>query len=371
MRLGKLEFEMNIWIDIAHIPQFNFYKRFIHYLSESGHRVYITVLDRGRLASIVKYENSDVKNVSVEVIGKHKLSKFSAIVDANIFRLVKLLLWTRGKNIDVAFSNHHQTSIIARLLRIPGYSFGDDPQTYSYPYFVRFATQSHMLIYEDSTNVTLKKDKVMQVLKEWAYLSPKEFQPNISALSKYGVEPKKYLFLREVTVGTTNYVGQAAGAILNVKELIECVSYIDSDGTTNKMKILFSLEKKNTRNKYPKEWILLQEPIDDIHSLIYYSAGLVSSGDSMAREAALLGVPSYYLGIRYSMPANAAASKVANLHNQKTMPFEQWIKTLSESADVAEKRQSDLREEINNKFIDINDYMIGLVNEVANKKGKS
>lgn len=361
---------MNVWIDIAHIPQFNFYRKFIHYLSEAGHRVYVTVLDRGRLANIVKFEISDVRNVSVDVIGKHRLSKVSAILDANVVRLVKLLSWTRGKNINVAFSNHHQTSIIAKILGIPGYAFGDDPQSKIYPAFVKFATQSHMLIYEDANNVTLEKDKVMPVLKEWAYLSPKEFQPNISALSKYGVEPKKYLFLREVTVGTTNYVGQAAGAILNVKELIDGASYIDSDGSTNKMKVLFSLEKKNTRDDYPKDWILLQEPVDDIHSLIYYSAGLVSSGDSMAREAALLGVPSYYLGIRYSMPANAVASKVANLHNQKTMPFEQWIKTLNENADVAEKYQNELRKEINNKFIDINDYMIGLVNEVANKKDK-
>ena len=91
------------------------------------------------------------------------------------------------------------------------------------------------------------------------------------------------------------------------------------------MKVLFSLEEKKRRDEYPSDWILLQEPIEDIHSLIYYSAGLVSSGDSMAREAALLGVPAYYLGIRYSMPANAAASKVASLQNQKTMPFEEWI----------------------------------------------
>ena len=82
---------------------------------------------------------------------------------------------------------------------------------------------------------------------------------------------------------------------------------------------------KKRRDEYPADWILLQEPIEDIHSLIYYAAGLVSSGDSMAREAALLGVPSYYLGIRYSMPANAAASKVASLQNQKTESFERWI----------------------------------------------
>lgn len=361
---------MRVWIDIGHIPQYNFYKNFIVDLSQKGHEVYVSVIKRGRMIEIVNDELRGMQNVHVKTIGKHRLHKWSAVIETNLIRLPQLFRWALFKRFDVAFSNHHQTSIIAKILGIPGYAFGDDPQSKIYPAFVKFATQSHMLIYEDVNNVTLKKDKVMPVLKEWAYLSPKEFQPNISALNKYGVEPKKYLFLREVTVGTTNYVGQAAGAILNVKELIDGASYIDSDGNTNKMKVLFSLEKKNTRDNYPKDWILLQEPVDDIHSLIYYSAGLVSSGDSMAREAALLGVPSYYLGIRYSMPANAAASKVANLHNQKTMPFEQWIKKLNESAVVAEKRQNKLREEINNKFIDINDYMIGLVNEVANKKGK-
>lgn len=353
---------MNVWIDIAHIPQFNFYRRFIHYLSESGDRVYVTVMDRGRLATIVKHELDGVKNVSVDVIGKHKLSRISAIIEANVFRLIKLLIWAKGKNLDVAFSNHHQTSIIAQILRIPGYAFGDDPQSKIYPIFVKFATKSHMLIYEDNDGVTLKGDTVMPVLKEWAYLSPKEFHPNVTKLERYGVNPKQYLFLREVSVGTTNYIGQQDGAIRNVIGLIEKANWINSKGEPQKMKILLSLEKKDTRKEYPQDWILLQEPVEDIHSLIYYSAGLVSSGDSMAREAALLGVPAYYLGIRYSMPANAAASKVANLQNQKSMLFEDWVNFLSEDANLSEKRQNELRQKIDSKFIDINEYMFDLVN---------
>ena len=77
---------------------------------------------------------------------------------------------------------------------------------------------------------------------------------------------------------------------------------------------------------YPKDWILLEEPVEGIHSLIYYSCALISSGDSMAREAALLGVPSYYLGIRYDMPANYAASRLGVLHNRKSMDFEMSLK---------------------------------------------
>ena len=59
----------------------------------------------------------------------------------------------------------------------------------------------------------------------------------------------------------------------------------------------------------------------------------------MAREAALLGVPAYYLGIRYDMPANAAAAKVANLQNQKTADFATWVKNLSITPEEAEQRQ--------------------------------
>ena len=349
---------MNIWIDLGHIPQHNFYRQFIKILSEEGHRVFVTVLGRGRLPKIVQHDLAGLPNVTIEIIGRHRMKKWSAIMEVNLIRIPHLYFWSLGKHIDVALSNHHQTSIIARLLRIPGYAFGDDTQTTLYPVFVRFATQSHSLIYEENENShILPKDTVLPCLKEWSYLAPKYFEPHIEALDKYGVNPKEYVFLREVSVGTVNYAGQERGAIRNIQHLIP----------KNK-KVLFSLEEKNRRGEYPEDWILLQEPIEDIHSLIYYSAGLVSSGDSMAREAALLGVPSYYLGVRHSMPANAAASKVANLQNELTMPFDEWVKTLECNPKEAEQKQQELRKYIDSKFIDINEYMLSLVHKVEQEK---
>ena len=343
---------MNIWIDIAHVPQWNFYKPFICELSNRGYHVYVTVLGRGKLPVIAR-NDLQLPNVEVYVIGKHRMNKWSVYIEANLLRLPMLLWWALGKKIDVAFCNHHQASIIARILRIPGYAFGDDPESKIYSMFVKMATQSHMLIYEDTTNGRIMQgDKVLRCLKEWAYLNPRTFKPNEKVLEQYGLKPKGYLFLREVTVGTTNYTGQKSGAILGIKDMIPAG-----------MKVLFSLEEKHRRNEYPADWILLQEPIEDIHSLIYYSAGLVSSGDSMAREAALLGVPAYYLGIRYSMPANAAASKVASLQNRKTMDFAQWIKSLPTDVNECEKRQKELRDHIDHEFIDINQYMLNLIEQ--------
>ena len=351
---------MNIWIDICHIPQFNFFKPLIMELAEKGNTVYVTVLERGKTAKIMRHELEGVDNVHLYVIGKHRMNKLSAIIDANLIRMIKLICWIPGKRIEVALSTNIFTSFLGWLFRIRNYSYGDDPQVFDLRPNSWFATKAHMCIYE----WTLEKAKpkrtiILPCLKEWAYLNPRTFVPNEKVLEQYGVKPKEYMFLREVTVGTTNYAGQASGAILGIKDMIPAG-----------MKVLFSLEEKKRRNEYPADWILLQEPIEDIHSLIYYSVGLVSSGDSMAREAALLGVPSYYLGIRYSMPANAAASKVASLQNQKTMPFNEWISNLgAESQESRVKSQEELRKHIDEAFIDINAYMMNLVENV-DKNGK-
>ena len=44
-------------------------------------------------------------------------------------------------------------------------------------------------------------------------------------------------------------------------------------------KVLLSLEDKSMKERYPEDWILLEEPVEGIHSLIYYSCALNSSGE--------------------------------------------------------------------------------------------
>jgi predicted glycosyltransferase len=134
----------------------------------------------------------------------------------------------------------------------------------------------------DSKNVYRYKG-----IKEWSYLSPDYFSPNINILSHYKVIPKEYLFVREVDTGSLNYIKQTDNVIASISDLLP-----------RSLKVIFSLENKEKRRCYPQDWILLEEPLSDIFSLIYYSKILISSGDSMAREGAVLGVPSIYCGIR-------------------------------------------------------------------------
>lgn len=354
---------MIIWIDILHIPQFNFYFPVIKKLLESDVIIYLTVLDRGNTVKIVKNDikkivaattkSSTHKIITIDVVGHHRMSKFSAVFEANLLRIFSVGLWRLKHKVDICFTNGFHAAFWSWLFGNPSYTFGDDPETFDYKPKIWFATQVHFCLY-DKCYIANKQgnDKylVVRCLKEWASLNPRIFTSNVNALNKYNLIPKEYVFVREVSVGTVNYAGQGSGAVKNIQHLIP-----------KDKKVLFSLEEKHRRNEYPEDWILLQEPVDDIHSLIYYSAGLVSSGDSMAREAALLGVPAYYLGIRHSMPANLAASKVANLQNEKTMSFGEWVKTLDTTADEAVKKQEELRAKIDSEFIDINEYMMSLV----------
>lgn len=344
---------MNIWFDITHTPPLNFFKGLIVKLAHESHTVYVTVLDRGKLSQIVKKELGNCDNIIITVIGKHRMNKWSVLWDANIVRLIKLFLWSKGKKIDVSVSTGLLNCIVSRFKGIKSYTFIDDPQALTYKAISLVSTKNHCCLYEVPSKYTIsKRDVILPTLKEWAYLAPSVFTPNISVLADYAITPHRYLFVREVSVGTSNYASQTADSILQIANLIP------SD-----MPVLLSLEKKDKYKEYPQNWILLQEPLQDVHSLIYYSAGLISSGDSMAREASLLGVPSYYLGIRYSMPANAVAAEVGRLDNQQTMSIEKWIEKTLSSQEKKPLLQEEVRASINEKFVDIHAYMYNLVTQ--------
>lgn len=356
---------MTIWIDICHTPQYNFYKPIILELLHRGCSVNLTILRRGKTPNIVHRELDGHSELTIYEIGKHKMTKISAVIHANIFRLIQLLHWRMKHPCDVAFGNGMHPAIIQHLFRGKSYSFGDDPDTLDFMFKRKYNTECNFCLFEDAKLETYGGNlHVLRCLKEWAYLNPKTFVPNVEQLRKYDIQPKQYIFLREVSVGTINYADQTIGAIHNIQQYISQLRTADGQP----MKVLFSLEEKHRRHEYPADWILLEEPLEDIHSLMYYAAGLVSSGDSMAREAALLGIPAYYLGVRHSMPANLAASKVANLQNEKTMPFADWLDTLQVESKQLEQQQEQLRKKIDTAFIDINEYMLALVQQVANNK---
>ncbi len=277
---------MRVLIDIMHIPHINFLKNAVNLLKGKGVDIKIFCLDRGRNISIAKEEFNGVEVMS---LGKHRGSFLSIIFEANILRFFLIFKHLLFNRYDVGLSvGSFLTGFGLKLFGKPNFQYYDDPENKKNLFFQRLtATKLFYPSFFKSKGIIN-----FNALKEWAYLSPKYFRPVIECLNEYDLKEKEYIFVREVNSNTTNYVGQSSDMISTI-----------ANKFPSKIKVILSLENKERINLYPKSWILLNEPVKDIHSLMYYSKVILSSGDSMAREGAMLGVPSIYCGVR-EMAAN-------------------------------------------------------------------
>ncbi|MFD2247993.1 DUF354 domain-containing protein [Pontibacter ruber] len=298
---------MKILFDIKHPAQLNLFKGLSQELLSENWDVTVCYLDRGKLPKIIQREYKGFNTIAV---GSSRGTKWSIVWDGNIRRtMVFLDLIRKNKyNICVAASSI-PLALACRIANVPIIQFYDDPERGKINSIN--ATLSDQLFFPPIVNKD-KKTSTFNCLKEWSYLSPRRFKPDTSILEKYGLMPHKYVFVREVSNKSFNYYNQQDAIVCSFSK------EINSDTP-----VVLSLEDKSIADKFPKHWSILEEPVGDIHSLIYYSKLVVSSGDSMAREGAMLGVPSVYCGIR-KMKANEVLMKqglLEHLPGNEALPF--------------------------------------------------
>ena len=326
-----------------HPAHINFFKNSMYSLKNAGHNVFVTVLKRGKLPKIVE---SELDGFNIKIIGQHKGTKSSIIFDANLFRFLKMFSYLRKIKPDVGVSvGSFILGANLKILNKPNYQFDDDPER-SVNVFLEKLT-STKLFFPNIYFSNSSKVELVNTLKEWAYLSPKYFRPNKSILYKYKLKPFEYIFVREISTGSLNYSTQQSNIIASF-----------SDQFPKGTNVLFSLENKENSSLYPNDWILLKEPVSDIHSLIFFSKLLISSGDSMAREGALLGVPSIYCGNRTMRANKLLEEKKVLFHQQIGIPNK--IKEICDS-DVLIDNRNNFRNVLYDEWIDINEFIVELV----------
>jgi predicted glycosyltransferase len=124
--------------------------------------------------------------------------------------------------------------------------------------------------------------------KELAYLHPNYFKPQRESLKRYGLENCDFVFIREVSSGSADYRHLVMGQLSRICPHLKALGF----------KIVLSLEEKSLRKQFEKDCIILEEPVEDIFSLLHFATLTISSGDTMARESCLLGTPAIYTGGR-------------------------------------------------------------------------
>jgi predicted glycosyltransferase len=336
---------MKILFDIKHPAQLNLFKGLSNELRQENWDVTICYLQRGKLPNIIKREYAGFKTIPV---GSSKGTRWSILWDGNVKRTLAFLDLIKREqyNICVAASSI-PLALAGKIAGIPVIQFYDDPERRRINYInARLSTQLFFppIVQKDH------KISVFNCLKEWSYLSPERFHPNDRILSQYGLAPHEYIFVREVSNKSFNYYNQQDG-------IISCFA----NKISSKAKVVLSLEDKSYADRYPADWIILQEPVEDIHSLIYFSNMVISSGDSMAREGAMLGVPAVYCGTR-KMKANELLMESGSL---KHLPADSALDFINKT--IANKFDQEKQTSFRNQLLEQWDDMTAFMKEQINR----
>jgi predicted glycosyltransferase len=336
---------MKILFDIKHPAQLNLFKGLTNELQEENWDVTICYLQRGKLPSIIKRE---YPNFQLVPVGSSHGTRWSILWNGNIKRTLAFLDLIKKENYNICVAaSSIPLALACKIAGIPIIQFYDDPERKQVNQIN--ASLSTQLFFPPIVKKN-HKISVFNCLKEWSYLSPKRFHPVEEIPSKHGLTPYDYVFIREVSNKSFNYYNQQDGIVGSFAGRILANT-----------KVILSLEDKSMAGRYPKHWTILQEPVEDIHSLIYYSKMMISSGDSMAREGAMLGVPSVYCGTR-NMKANdllMQSGMLEHLPAETALPF--INKTLQKKFDVENQTR------VRNKLLDQWDDMTAFMKEQINR----
>jgi len=330
-----------IVFDIVHPADVNFYKNAIAILRKKGTTIEILMRERGNLGSILEAE----LGVSPVIIGKHHAGLGQKLIHIPI-RDHRLARHLRTMDVDVVtgFGNFYIAQA-AKLLGKPSVLFYDDIEYRLLYRLSRFSSTRFLIpssIPDSGRNITS-----FNGFKELAYLHPRYFTPDRSVLSHLGLRSGGYVFVRDVGKGSLNY----AHHVSRVRELIGSLR-------ERELEVVLSIENKELLKGIGREGItVLEEPVGDIHSLMAHASFLVSSGDTMAREACLLGTPSIYTGGR-KMAVNAEFLERGFMYHCDSMA--EVIGTIDTiyRDDVKERMREELRELIATSWCDVTELIV-------------
>lgn len=338
---------MTILFDLAHPAHVNFSKTVIGMLDREGHKIIVTYRPRGRLKTIVECE---LGRYSPVAIGRHSKSVVMKVA-GQILRDLHFVPFLIKRKVDLSVGTS-TNAIGCRLAGVPHIALEDDIE-YKIPFYMGAIFCSRHIM-PDYLEYQGKKVRRYHGVKELAYLHPAYFTPSPAEPAKYGLRPEEYIFVRKVSGVSLNYRGEDTLSLKCLREIQQRTG----------LKILMSLEDKALAEQAARDFILLEEPVDDIHSLMAFARFTISSGDSMPRESCVLGTPAIYTGGR-DMKINHELIALGCLHKEDTPDLVLKRVEVLAASDEKRKTSAVVRDKIRDEWEDINLMLLSNIMDFA------
>jgi predicted glycosyltransferase len=262
--------------DIVHPAHVHFFKHIIWGLQKRGHQTAIVARDKDVTCDLLNHYGFDYASIGHS--GKKPLfGQFCELMcrDWSIWRIA------RDFKPDVILTRNPSGVQVARLIGSLGIFDTDDGRAAGI-LFHAAAPFAHIITTPDCINEDYGSKHVKYPgYKQSAYLHPDHFTPNPKVLDLLGVHPgEKYFLVRFVEMVASHDVGESG---LSNTTKTGVVQRLSQHG-----RVFITSE-----NKIPDEWASMQISIPPhwIHDALSFATFYVGDSQTMACEAAFLGIP--------------------------------------------------------------------------------
>jgi predicted glycosyltransferase len=278
---------MRVWIDMTASAHVLVFRPLIEIMRGRGDEVQITARDYAQTLQLL-----ELHGLEAEVIGRHGGRSRTGKARQMASRLGSLRKWAKDRDFDVALAHgSHELTMTARRLGIPSSTTFDS----------EWAWLQHQLGCRAATKVVVPDAIPPERLAKYGAVPPKllrypglkeeyylaDFEPDISVLDEWGVDPSRVLVVLRPPPDVSLYHRHS-------NPLFPMT--LDHLGRHENVHA-FVLPRTEEQREYVRRLdlpsVILPEAAVDAQSLIALADVVVSAGGTMNREAAALGVPVY------------------------------------------------------------------------------
>ena len=286
---------MNLLFDLGHPAHFHLFKHSIRALQANGHKVIITAKDQPVLIALL--QNAGLEFINLGQKGHSLPGKAirQLLFDWHIWQIARRFQIDIGLGVSMSVP---QAAVFGRMKSLV---FDDDDYAVT-PLFYRFAHRfANQVISPECLSWQKGGNKYVYYngYHELAYLRPDRFTPDPDVPAKAGVkEGEPYFVLRFNAFEAYHDTGQSGFSLKQKEELIEkLIPY---------GRVFITGELASAPHFQP--YMISIHPAE-MHSFLAYATMFIGDSQTMASEAAVLGIPSIRL--------NSFAGKISYLEEQE------------------------------------------------------
>lgn len=271
---------MNVLFQLAHPAHFYYFREIIKRLQNDGNKVFILIKSKDILEDLLQKAGMPYINIMHSV---HKKNKLAYLWDLMI-RDIYVLHYTIKYKIDILAGSTSEVAQIGWLLHRHSICIGEDDAAVvpAYIQTIKPFVETRLTPTSCDNGPIENKSVHYPGFLKLAYLHPNVFTPSVSICEKYKIDPiKPYFLIRFAKLNAHHDTGVQGISTEVAQHIIDLLSPHGQIYITSERELEPQFE----------QYRLHINPLD-IHHVMAFATLYIGDSQSMAVEAAMLGVPS-------------------------------------------------------------------------------